>query len=686
MRTGFGKWTLRKALVVLWTAVSAIPAAAQAGCEGDECDLSGGGDGTTIRVGYTQFAPYSGTSTAGLAEGYLIDLMRLMVEPLGYTLQFVAYDNPSELLESLEAGQIDATSPLSFNSDREAYGEFSQAVHTFSFDLFTKYDGPSITGFDDVRGLRVGVSEGSQAERRVRAIEGAIAVPLESGDKLLWPLLSGDVDAIAAPVEVIYYQLGRTGLGGRVERSDINLNQFPAGFLVDRTQEKLLRDLNFAIAHAQARGHIQELYDQWFRPAPEPLTQREGVVVLIAIVTVMIALIYWGWLHYGVRVRAKNATERANSLQEVLNATGATLLIADKDMRPIWWNDAYVRNYPEQVQSLEAGTTLRNLLSSRAGDPALTESASEVLPQVKADGQILELLAKGETQSVEHVVDGKVLESKGVKLSSGQYGLVAMDVTALTSAHRELQSNADRLMEANRNLSEFSHVAAHDLAGPLRSIRNLHKWILDDILDADMKLEVDVVENFEHIDRLIGRQSALIDDLLAYANSDGQGLSRVFDPKARWASVLDLCEIPKAFEVTVSDGFPLLSADPVGFDIVIRNLISNAVKHHDQPFGQISVSHQTEGEVVRILVTDDGPGIEAKYQKTIFQPFKTLKSRDHGGGTGLGLAFVERTVQKWGGQVSVTSDPENRATTFAFTVPLAGQSQSEENVVKLRTG
>lgn len=681
MRTVFWKKLQILGAAFLCAILTSEFGAAQQECFEQGCATTTDEGQQTIRVGYTQFPPFSKTTNAGLAEGYFVDLMRLLAEPLGYTLQFVPHDNPAELLESIEAGRIDATSPLSFNADRKTYGSFTQSVHTFSFNAFTTRGGPSITDVGDLAELRVGVSQGSQAERRMRTIEGTIVVPFDSSDDLLLPLLAGEIDAVAAPSATIYYQIARAGLGSRIERSEIQLNQFDAGFLVQGTQGKLLQDLDFAISHAQSQGHIQDLYDEWFRPAPDPLTQRESLFVLVTASAVTAILLYWGWLHYGVRLRARHATERAESLQEVLSATGATLLIADKNMRPLWWNDAYERNYPEQMHLLERGAALKEIFAAKTVDAA---NASET--GKGADQQIAELLATGETLTIDHAAGGRVLESKSVKLASGQFGVVAMDMSARNAALEELQINATRLLEANRNLSEFSHVAAHDLAGPLRSIRNLHKWILDDISEAEVKLEADVIENFEHIDRLIERQSALIDDLLAYASSDGLASSRAFDANVRWASVLDLCEIPSEFKVSVPEDFPLLSADPVGFDIAIRNLISNAVKHHDQPSGQIKVSHQIEGGFLRVRVTDDGPGIEAKYQQMIFQPFKTLKSRDRGGGTGLGLAFVERTVSKWGGHVSVVSDPSARETTFSFTVPLAKNATDQEKVVKLRAG
>ena len=659
---------------------------AQETCLGGTCDSIGAVESMTVRIGYTQFSPYSGTSSAGVADGYMIDLLRLLLEPLGYSLQFVAHENPSELLESLRRGEIDITSPLSINDERKAFGHFSDAVHTYSFGVFVKSGGNAIEAFSDLDGKRVAVARGSQADRLLRDIDGAIAVPFENSNELLLPLLTGEVDAVAAPVASLLFNMRRAGLGARVVLTDVSIRQSPAGFLVDPARPILLEELNKSIQEAKSKGYIENLYDQWFGAVPEPFSRRESLAALLASVTVMVALLYWGWLHYGVRKRANSETERANSLQEVLNATGATLLIADKDMKPVWWNEAYAKNYPRRMPLLTSGATLRELLAHSEVDLDITEDQDLEVAQEMFQEQMDVLSSGGEIQSIDIVSEGRVLRSRSTKLPSGQYGVIATDVTALTAAHAELEANAERLVEANRDLSEFSHVAAHDLAGPLRNIRNLHRWILEDMTDNGVRLEGEILENFEHIDRLIGRQSALIDDLLAYSRSEGQSTPRAFQPQARLASILDLCNVPPGFHVSTPEEMPDLLADPIGFDIVMRNLISNAAKHHDRSNGEVRVTCAIQGETARITVTDDGPGIEKQYLNTIFQPFRTLKSRDHGGGTGLGLAFVERTVGKWGGQVTVTSDPDKRKTAFSFTVPLNKSVKSHEKIVRLRTG
>ena len=620
----------------------------QSSCNTEDCAAPSEADGTKVKIGYTQFAPYSWTSSAGIAEGYTVELIRLLLEPLGYIIQFVPHDNPAQLLESLDAGLIDATTPLSVNAQREVFGEFTDTIHTFSFVVFVPKGSPPVLSLSDLDGVRVGVSAGSQGNRLIEAVDGAITVPLASTNEMLLPFLTGEVEAILGPEASLLYNFRRAGLGRRVGESPLELSQSAAGFLTDRSQNKLREDFNRAIWNAQSNGHVKALYDDWFRPEQDPFTYRESLAAFLAGGAILLVLLYWFWLHYGVRKRAQAATNRANLLHEVLNATGATLMIADKEMRPVWWNDAYVKNYPRHLPLLQKGTNLKELIArplraySAAEDQDLEES------EAMADQQIAELRAGGETTSVTVTSDGRTLKTRSALLPSGQFGIIATDVTALTTAHEELKANSDRLRDANRQLSEFSHVAAHDLAGPLRNIRNLHKWILEDIGNLDIKLDGETIENFELIDRLIERQSVLIADLLAYSSSDEKNSAREFDPASRLESIIDLSNLPAGFVVTKPMALPTLFADPVGFDIVLRNLISNAAKHHDRRHGVIAIGCEVGSGEANFSVTDDGPGIEVPYLETIFQPFRTLKSRDHGGGTGLGLSFVARTVARWG--------------------------------------
>jgi signal transduction histidine kinase len=113
----------------------------------------------------------------------------------------------------------------------------------------------------------------------------------------------------------------------------------------------------------------------------------------------------------------------------------------------------------------------------------------------------------------------------------------------------------------------------------------------------------------------------------------------------------------------------------VALEVVLRNLLGNAVKHHHQPEGgHVWVSAQEKGDWIEFAVTDDGPGIDPQFHERIFGVFQTLKPRDEVDGSGIGLALVKRLVEMRGGTIVVESSAGHGAT-FRFTWPKFISSQ-----------
>jgi signal transduction histidine kinase len=122
---------------------------------------------------------------------------------------------------------------------------------------------------------------------------------------------------------------------------------------------------------------------------------------------------------------------------------------------------------------------------------------------------------------------------------------------------------------------------------------------------------------------------------------------------------------------------PTLYTYSAPLETVLRNLVANAIKHHDKPTGHIRISAGAPvanvDSMVEFAVADDGPGIDPAFHDRIFQMFQTLRPRDQVEGSGIGLAVVEKIVTSVGGTVRVESTPGEGAT-FLFTWPLEYQA------------
>jgi signal transduction histidine kinase len=100
---------------------------------------------------------------------------------------------------------------------------------------------------------------------------------------------------------------------------------------------------------------------------------------------------------------------------------------------------------------------------------------------------------------------------------------------------------------------------------------------------------------------------------------------------------------------------------------VFQNLISNAVKYNDKPIGVVSVHCRDQEDFLQFSVVDNGPGMDPRYYKKIFNIFETLSSRDQADSTGVGLAVVKRIIEGWGGRIWVRSRV-GEGSIFVFTL------------------
>lgn len=239
-----------------------------------------------------------------------------------------------------------------------------------------------------------------------------------------------------------------------------------------------------------------------------------------------------------------------------------------------------------------------------------------------------------------------------------------IDVSEVVQQTRKLEHAVMELARSNADLDDFAYVASHDLRAPLRAISNLAQWIVEDARPVLPQTSKD------HLDTLSGRirrMESLLEDLLTYSRADrDDAAATLVDVGEILHEVVDLLGPPEGFEIEVRHPLPNAWASRAPLEQVFRNLIGNAIKHHDRPNGRIVVSGRDLGDCVEYTVADDGPGIPREFHERAFRMFQTLKPRDEVEGSGMGLAFVKRVVGRNGGQVRIASGDE-RGTSVIFT-------------------
>jgi signal transduction histidine kinase len=130
-----------------------------------------------------------------------------------------------------------------------------------------------------------------------------------------------------------------------------------------------------------------------------------------------------------------------------------------------------------------------------------------------------------------------------------------------------------------------------------------------------------------------------------------------------------LAELPTSgFAVTVDPLLARIELPRIPLHPILMSLVDNAIKHHHKGAGRIEVKAEDRGDFYAFAVQDDGPGISERFHEQIFNAFQTLRPRDQVDGSGMGLAFVRRYVETYGGALSLESK-EGEGSTFGFTLP-----------------
>jgi len=241
---------------------------------------------------------------------------------------------------------------------------------------------------------------------------------------------------------------------------------------------------------------------------------------------------------------------------------------------------------------------------------------------------------------------------------------MATDISERRKIQLELEAKQAELLRSNKDLEQFAYVASHDLKAPLRAIELLVQWIVEGLAGYDVN---SVQENLALLGKRTTRLNRLLDDLLAYSRAGRKvGAHRMTDTHALVHDIVQMLNPPATISISIDGQLPKYKTYQAPLEQVLRNLISNAIKHHPGPEGRIVVSCKEEGERYVYAIEDDGEGIPQQYAERVFEMFQTLKPRDQVEGSGMGLAIVNRIVQWQGGRVWFEPAPSGRGTVFKF--------------------
>jgi PAS domain S-box-containing protein len=358
-----------------------------------------------------------------------------------------------------------------------------------------------------------------------------------------------------------------------------------------------------------------------------------------------------GWWHYDPATRISSWDERYKEIfgvSESQRPNEEILARLHPDDLPHVWAAVEAALDPDQPRSYSA--------EYRVNHPDGSVHWVEAHGVASFEGEGEERRATSLVGTVQDITERKLAEGR------------------LRQLHLELEQRViertEQLEAANREMEAFSYSVSHDLRAPLRTVDGFSQALLEDFgpqLPEEGQRQVRTIREGAQ------RMGTLIDDLLAFSRLGRQSLAKpaVVDMDGLVRESLEEL-LPERqgrhLEIRAAPLPPGLG-DRALLKQVWANLLSNAIKYtrkRDRAVVEIG-SESANGETV-YFVRDNGTGFDMRYAHKLFGVFQRLHRAEDFEGTGVGLAIVQRVVQRHGGRVWAESTVD-RGATFHFSLP-----------------
>jgi signal transduction histidine kinase len=268
-----------------------------------------------------------------------------------------------------------------------------------------------------------------------------------------------------------------------------------------------------------------------------------------------------------------------------------------------------------------------------------------------------------------------VIDNQPRQLSAHQKDalkLLAKQVVSLLELRKkneELKKVNNKVTRLNEQLNDFAYRLTHDLKSPISGVNFLLDVLKEDHINLFKHTEAE-----NHIKLISNRMiymSTLIDEILEYTKVNTENIVYdEFNLKTLLESIINNIDFENKIFLQ-SDSLDInIRSSKIGFVQIFQNLISNSRKFSDEDIVNLEVDFSKDDTHYYITYKDNGPGIEEKYWKKVFNMFETLENTNNEN-TGIGLATVKAIVKRLGGIIYTKErEDDKKGASFHFSLSI----------------
>ena len=604
---------------------------------------------TILVKGDWYYPPYEFLDENGKPAGFNVELFKAIAEDLGLTYR-MELGPWSQVREELVNGEIDVILGLMVSPQRAELMDFGIPHSVMTQGIFTR-KGDRVHSLKDLAGKEVIVQNSDLMHEylletgltdKIIAVQGQL--------EALTLLNEGHHDAAIVGNFQGSHLIKQHGLNN-VSLQTSNIDPKNYGMAVRKGETELLALLNSGLFQLKASGEYDELYKKWFAVYEQQQAWERyrpfaiGILAFVVMLTLFIIL-----LRLQVAKARRGLQDSESRYVNVFQNSHAVMMLVDPESgRIVDANQAASEFYGWPQEELRHKPVSEiNILS----DEEILAGMEEAGKAEKSLSTCQHRLANGKVRHVE-VYSGTVPFGEKNLLFS-----IVHDVT-----DRQLAE------ASNRELEAFAYSVSHDLRAPLRAIDGFSRILLEDYsgkLDEEGKRVCGIISENTR------KMSQLINDLLAFSRLTSAEMQNLDIDMGRMVDSVyhELADEDKRKQVKmVVNPLPRVKGDPAMIRQVWSNLIENALKFTaGREMPEIHIRAIREKKRIIFSVEDNGVGFDMHYSEKLFRVFHRLHSPKEFQGTGIGLAIVQRVVERHGGRTWAKGEPGQGAI-FYFSLP-----------------